>query len=58
MTSLADQLRERIKAEGPITVEAYMAVCNAHYYATRDPLGEAGDQGRVEDGHAAEEEQA
>ena len=43
MTSLADQLRERIKAEGPITVEAYMAVCNAHYCATRDPLGEAGD---------------
>lgn len=43
MTSLADQLRERIKAEGPITVEAYMAACNAYYYATRDPLGEAGD---------------
>ena len=26
-----------------MTVEAYMAACNAHYYATRDPLGAAGD---------------
>ena len=43
MPSLAKQLRERILAEGPITVEAYMASCNAHYYATRDPLGAAGD---------------
>ena len=40
---IAEQLRERIRAEGPITVEAYMAACNAHYYATRDPLGAAGD---------------
>ena len=32
-----------IRAEGPITVERYMALCNAHYYATRDPLGAAGD---------------
>ena len=36
-------LLERIRAEGPITVEAYMAACNAHYYATRDPLGSDGD---------------
>lgn len=43
MPSLADQLRERIRAEGPISVEAYMAASNAHYYATRDPLGAAGD---------------
>ncbi|HJS41350.1 MAG TPA: SAM-dependent methyltransferase [Sphingomicrobium sp.] len=43
MPSLADQLRERIRAEGPISVEAYMAACNTHYYATRDPLGAAGD---------------
>ena len=28
---------------GPITVERYMGLCNAHYYATRDPLGAAGD---------------
>jgi len=39
----ADRLRERIRAEGPISVAAYMAECNAHYYATRDPLGAAGD---------------
>ena len=43
MPSLADQLRERIRTQGPITVEAYMADCNAHYYANRDPLGAAGD---------------
>ena len=43
MPSLAERLRERIRAEGPITVEAYMATCNAHYYATRDPLGATGD---------------
>jgi SAM-dependent MidA family methyltransferase len=43
MPSLADRLRERIHADGPITAEAYMAACNAHYYATRDPLGAAGD---------------
>ena len=36
-------LRERIRAEGPITVEAYMEACNSYYYATRDPLGAAGD---------------
>ncbi|MBA2466852.1 MAG: SAM-dependent methyltransferase [Sphingomonas sp.] len=32
-----------IRAGGPISVERYMALCNAHYYATRDPLGAAGD---------------
>ena len=36
-------MRERIAAEGPITVEAYMEACNAYYYATRDPLGARGD---------------
>jgi NADH dehydrogenase [ubiquinone] 1 alpha subcomplex assembly factor 7 len=43
MSSLADQLRERIRAEGPIGVDEFMEACNAHYYATRDPLGAAGD---------------
>ncbi|MEO6255844.1 MAG: SAM-dependent methyltransferase [Sphingomicrobium sp.] len=38
-----EQLRARIAADGPITVERYMALCNSHYYATRDPLGAAGD---------------
>ena len=43
MTPLERALRERIGAEGPITVEAYMEACNSYYYATRDPLGERGD---------------
>jgi len=43
VTPLERALRERIAAEGPITVEAYMAACNAYYYATRDPFGAAGD---------------
>jgi len=41
--TLADRLRERIVRDGPIGVDAWMAACNAHYYATRDPLGAAGD---------------
>ncbi|NJN19867.1 MAG: class I SAM-dependent methyltransferase, partial [Oscillochloris sp.] len=24
-------------------LDRYMAACNAHYYATRDPFGRAGD---------------
>jgi SAM-dependent MidA family methyltransferase len=36
-------LRERIAAEGPISVETFMEACNEYYYATRDPLGSAGD---------------
>lgn len=43
MTPLERALRERIQAEGPITVEAYMQACNEYYYATRDPLGQSGD---------------
>ena len=43
MTPLERALRERIAAEGPISVEAYMEACNAYYYATRDPLGVEGD---------------
>ena len=43
MTPLERTLRERIQLEGPITVEAFMEACNAYYYATRDPLGAAGD---------------
>ena len=43
MTPLERALRERIRAEGSITVEAYMEACNAYYYATRDPLGARGD---------------
>ena len=43
MTPLERALRERISAEGPITLEAYMEACNNYYYATRDPLGARGD---------------
>ena len=38
-----DDLRRRIAAEGPISVADYMAEANAFYYASRDPLGVAGD---------------
>ena len=43
MTPLERALRERIAAEGPISVETFMEACNAYYYATRDPLGARGD---------------
>ena len=43
MTPLERALHERIKAEGPITVEAFMEACNTYYYATRDPFGTVGD---------------
>jgi SAM-dependent MidA family methyltransferase len=43
MTPLGRALAERIRKEGPLSVEAYMEACNAYYYATRDPLGVAGD---------------
>ena len=38
-----EKLRRRIAERGPITVHDYMAEANAHYYATRDPFGAAGD---------------
>ena len=43
MTALAERLKARIAAEGPIGVDVFMGEANAHYYATRDPLGAAGD---------------
>lgn len=43
MTPLERALRERIRAQGPVTVEAYMQACNDYYYATRDPFGAGGD---------------
>jgi SAM-dependent MidA family methyltransferase len=42
VTSFAAELRHRL-AKGPLRLDAWMAACNAHYYATRDPLGAAGD---------------
>jgi SAM-dependent MidA family methyltransferase len=43
VTPLERALRERISADGPITLETYMEACNQYYYATRDPLGARGD---------------
>ena len=43
MTPFERALRERIRSEGPITLEAYMGACNRYYYATRNPLGSGGD---------------
>lgn len=43
MTPLERALRDRIRDEGPITVEAFMEACNGYYYATRDPFGTSGD---------------
>jgi NADH dehydrogenase [ubiquinone] 1 alpha subcomplex assembly factor 7 len=43
VTPLARALAERIRSDGPLSVEAYMEACNAYYYATRDPLGATGD---------------
>lgn len=36
-------LRQRLRTEGKLSVEAFMEACNTYYYATRDPLGAAGD---------------
>jgi SAM-dependent MidA family methyltransferase len=41
--SLVERLGRLIETHGPITVARYMAEANAHYYATRDPLGASGD---------------
>jgi NADH dehydrogenase [ubiquinone] 1 alpha subcomplex assembly factor 7 len=45
--ALADKIAGRIRAEGPLTVAAYMAMAlhdpEGGYYAKRDPIGAAGD---------------
>ncbi len=47
MTELKQQLIDRIKTTGPISVADYMGECLLHpehgYYSTRDPFGEEGD---------------
>ena len=47
MTALRDRLAARIAREGPIGIAEFMTECLLHpvhgYYATRDPLGVAGD---------------
>ncbi len=45
--TLLEKLKEQIAATGPISVDAYMALCltdpDFGYYVTRDPLGKPGD---------------
>ena len=41
--TVAEALAAAIRQKGPISVAHFMGVANAHYYATRDPLGGAGD---------------
>ena len=47
MTPLARLLRDRIKRDGPISVQEYMRVALGHathgYYMTRNPFGRSGD---------------
>jgi SAM-dependent MidA family methyltransferase len=46
MASLPDitaEIAALIAAEGPISIERFMGLANAHYYATRDPFGAGGD---------------
>ncbi len=47
MTPLHEIIARRIRAEGPMPVAEYMALCLSHpehgYYITRDPLGRGGD---------------
>jgi NADH dehydrogenase [ubiquinone] 1 alpha subcomplex assembly factor 7 len=47
VTALKEELCRIIAAEGPITVERYMALCLGHpvqgYYTSRDPFGVTGD---------------
>jgi NADH dehydrogenase [ubiquinone] 1 alpha subcomplex assembly factor 7 len=40
---LPERLARAITMGGPIPVSQFMGAANAHYYATRDPLGVAGD---------------
>ena len=40
---LAARFRRLIRSHGPLPVTRFMGESNAHYYATRDPLGAAGD---------------
>ena len=41
--SVSARLARLIASTGPIPVSTFMAEANAHYYATRDPIGAAGD---------------
>ena len=41
--SLPERIARAITLAGPIPLSQFMAAANAHYYATRDPLGAGGD---------------
>ncbi|GGB38967.1 ATP synthase subunit beta [Sphingomonas metalli] len=41
--ALPERLARAIALAGPIPLSQFMAAANAHYYATRDPLGAGGD---------------
>ena len=47
MTALADEIRERIRRDGPIGVATYMELCLSHpkhgYYRRSRPIGASGD---------------
>ncbi|MET0239187.1 MAG: SAM-dependent methyltransferase [Sphingobium sp.] len=43
VTALGETIAGRIDADGAMTLHDYMGLANAHYYATRDPLGVGGD---------------
>lgn len=43
MTAFARHLAGLIRADGPLRLDRFMGLANAQYYATRDPLGAAGD---------------
>ncbi len=43
MTEFARHLAGLIAQDGPLRLDRFMGLANAHYYATRDPLGAAGD---------------
>nr|WP_279639174.1 SAM-dependent methyltransferase [Sphingomicrobium sediminis] len=40
---MREEIKARIEAEGPLRLHDYMEMCNTAYYASRDPLGRAGD---------------
>ncbi|WCT74585.1 SAM-dependent methyltransferase [Sphingomonas naphthae] len=40
---MTENLPTTLAARAPLSVHDWMAACNAHYYATRDPLGATGD---------------
>lgn len=41
--ALAERMARAIALAGPVSLSQFMGAANAHYYATRDPLGAHGD---------------